>query len=1657
MVITHNMTALHAQRQGRIKKKEKEDAAERMSSGYQINKAADDAAGLEISEKIRAMVRGMNRASMNAQEGISLIQVGDGALNEVHDMLHRLSELSIQSANGTYVDGDRDGMQDELKRICAEIDNIAKSTNFNRISLFQDEGYECECSNGDASAYVIQQTSSFSIEALVQSAEELLQADGYSMEAAAQSAEELLQTDGYSVEAAVQSADERMQTSGYSMEAAVQSAGELPEADSYSRKAAVPFQGLEPLQLDNSGSQETVQSSGQEEGLPEGLPEHMSEDEINIIFTAERTDEAVTTTQSPSGSSTLGSDIIIGGKALSQILKTEIIPNTVNNILANYPAFSYLKGSSIGIGLRYFTNGSSGGTTTLAYVEGKVEAASSGTGRKDYVTYTLGVNTSVLQNVQSRADLSELEATIAHEMIHAFMDEALTSGMFGVVEDASGGLSQNTAKHQFPSWFVEGMAQTASGPGNWLKSSTLNISAQSTDAQILTAIRNNKLSSGSTASEYGTGYLACMYLGAVIAGGGTRPAAVDAAVISDGLGKLMNQVIGGKSLNDAVNTLTNGTFTSISDFTAKFDAGLPDAAAFTRDLLTATGSGRGGIVSGDLKAADLTPDTVPGTKVNLFELNPNNEGVKNLYPDGYQVFSGGTASASGTPPTGFTPSQAPDYGDFVITGAAAGDVSYDANTNTLTVSGNSDVQISLKAGVSSSNGKIAVQGTGKVTLSNVNLGASDALTVKTDAEITYTGTSKLGGILLDSGTDVTFKGTGRLEAGTFTSDNSNTVRFQGGAVLAGNNGSGSITASNIIIDNASVTASLSSQPKNSSGEALYAVDLPWAGKLGGLTADIVSIDFDGVKSDMQIGNGQKATLWMSGDLSASQPARHTVMVTDAKGVSKTLLAEFDPSAAAPGFKWIGPFQVLKDGAAAQEGIDYVYEGEKLVIKQAGNFTLSGGTISGVNGVDIKGSIRLDDNLGAVNIVLDGVTCKPSSGCAMDLGSGNQVTLKLKDGQDNQFESGANAAGIRLGDNTNLTVENESGSSGSGKLETKGGSGSAGIGCSKSSNASNSSITIQSGKIIATGGINGAGIGAGYAAGFGNIEIFDGDIEATGGIGGAGIGGGGNGISSNNGNVGNITIAGGVIVATSNQHGAGIGGGFGPGVLNGTITISGGTITAESKEHGTGIGAGCQGTSSAIKINGSAYIKRAIGGEGGAGIGASRRGECTDITISEDAVIEEARGGNKGAGIGSGNYGSKTDNILIDTNGVVNAYGGEDGVGIGSGYSGTGEPTSECLNIDIKKGTVYAQGDKNATGIGSGRGSISGNISIGDAANPNNKVVVTAKGGMTHNGGNILSYTDKSHSDGSEGKITITGNGTTVQPGGPGEGKYSTSGVTTDKGESYAYPVYLFKDKNVLDAGKNLETLGLLPLDSITGLDKKDISKIKIESDKGISWNEDLSHKPLEENYVFLWLPKGDQKLTISYELPDGSKGQTVLDLKFYPDAGVFRVKGQDEPKPAEKPDYHPIPGPGPVNPTPDAGSDGKKGKGIILQVGANPGNKLEIPRFYFSLSALELQKADISTEDKAGEAISIIQDAVTKVSRIRASYGAYQNRLEHIINNLNQTSENLAAAESRIRDVDMAKEAVNYAAASILTQAAEAMLSHRKRDKEQVAELLQGL
>ena len=117
MIVQHNITSMNANRQLGIVGNNLAKSTEKLSSGYRINRAADDAAGLAISEKMRAQVRGLNRASDNAQDGISLIQTAEGALNESHSILQRMRELSVQAANGTETDDDREAVQNEISQL----------------------------------------------------------------------------------------------------------------------------------------------------------------------------------------------------------------------------------------------------------------------------------------------------------------------------------------------------------------------------------------------------------------------------------------------------------------------------------------------------------------------------------------------------------------------------------------------------------------------------------------------------------------------------------------------------------------------------------------------------------------------------------------------------------------------------------------------------------------------------------------------------------------------------------------------------------------------------------------------------------------------------------------------------------------------------------------------------------------------------------------------------------------------------------------------------------------------------------------------------------------------------------------------------------------------------------------------------------------------------------------------------------------------------------------------------------------------------------------------------------------------------------------------------------------------------------------------------
>lgn len=135
MVVQHNMTAMNANRMLGVTTSAQAKSSEKLSSGYRINRAGDDAAGLKISEKMRSQIRGLNKASSNAQDGVSLVQTAEGALNETHSILQRMNELATQAANGTNTTVDRSAIKAELDQLTSEIDRIQSTTQFNTMNL----------------------------------------------------------------------------------------------------------------------------------------------------------------------------------------------------------------------------------------------------------------------------------------------------------------------------------------------------------------------------------------------------------------------------------------------------------------------------------------------------------------------------------------------------------------------------------------------------------------------------------------------------------------------------------------------------------------------------------------------------------------------------------------------------------------------------------------------------------------------------------------------------------------------------------------------------------------------------------------------------------------------------------------------------------------------------------------------------------------------------------------------------------------------------------------------------------------------------------------------------------------------------------------------------------------------------------------------------------------------------------------------------------------------------------------------------------------------------------------------------------------------------------------------------------------------------------
>jgi flagellin len=526
MVIQHCIEAMNANGKLNITEKGNEKSTRKLSSGYKINIAADDASGLAISEKMRKQIRGLNQANQNAEDGISMVQTADGALEEIQNMLQRMNELCVKAANGTNSDTDREYIQDEIDQLNTEIDRVAVATKFNETYLL----------NGDIGKDSI-----------------------------------------------------------------------ITESDYQEINYYTALNGTK------AGQNVTKEDIDNTEG-------------IKIVYIIDE----VATTQTGTGTTSTDAKY----NWLKNALKTEIVPNAVQELIAAYPnAFQYLNGSSIGIGLK-LSNKSEMGDSTLAYVGVGYSYYNDKTMVPDWLSYQLAVNIETLtfdsNNMLEADSRNELEVTIVHEMMHAFMDEALTNGMTGVVDG-------KLADDRFPKWFIEGMAQTAAGgyyDGNdWVKNG-LGITTNSTVADIKKALQNNQIGGTDNVDNYGTGYLACMYLG-YLAGGKK----VDASSIQSGLDTVLSEIKSGKSLADVVKNLTG--YSTITAFQNNF---ADIAANFVYNLTQYVGNGTGGVVGGLTKTDDILSDSAPTQNLLLFELNTTNETVGNKYPAGYTVFTGGSAT-----------------------------------------------------------------------------------------------------------------------------------------------------------------------------------------------------------------------------------------------------------------------------------------------------------------------------------------------------------------------------------------------------------------------------------------------------------------------------------------------------------------------------------------------------------------------------------------------------------------------------------------------------------------------------------------------------------------------------------------------------------------------------------------------------------------------------------------------------------------------------------------------------------------------------------------------------------------------------------------------------------------------------------------------------
>ena len=700
-----------------------------------------------------------------------------------------------------------------------------------------------------------------------------------------------------------------------------------------------------------------------------------------------------------------------------------------------------------------------------------------------------------------------------------------------------------------PDWLTQAITQDAFTPEQLL--AALGAGKAAGGAELLAAVANSRLEGGSAA-----GYLAALYLGAVIAGGGESSSPETAL---EGLRQLLEKVAEGVPPDEAVEQLTNGAFTSLSDFQSQFTGGTaPGLQDFLVELLLSGGS------DPILAAPPLLTLLMGAGEMDLMmglldALGGGGAALEAAAVDGTDRAAPETEGSPAGPSAATV-----QLGGAQVSGKDLSGVSFDEAAGRLEVSGTADVAIQ---GNGQEVREVVLTGSGTVAIQNLK---AAALIVESAAVRVFSvGGNTLDTVQLRPGASLTFEGSGFLKIGGFQADGSNALRLTGGAVAVGrereeeDNALGTL-ALPVLLEGPASLAARAASVSGPGGKTLDAFDVIWKTLLPDWSA-MTAIEVDGKRARMVLDPSNPVRLWLDkGDPSNGYPA-HTVAFhgRDKAGRPRLRYAylrwnqreeAFEETAMYP-----NPFTVT----GGEAGRDWIYEEEDhtLHILTAQVAAISGGSGLDANREPFSGRIALADGIGAVELALEGVVCLPSSGRAFSLGRGNDVALLLRSGTDSRFESGEGCAGISLGDGTTLRID---------RAEPLGGG-------------------KPAGTLAATGGAGGAGIG----------RDSGGSRDQT----------------------CHILILGGVITATGNGGGAGIGGALDTPV--GNIGIRGGRITAEAGCHAAAIGAGVRGACGEIRITGTARIEKAQGGDPGADIGACLFGSCGKVEISGAADIGSA--------------------------------------------------------------------------------------------------------------------------------------------------------------------------------------------------------------------------------------------------------------------------------------------------------------------------------------------------------------------------------------------------------------------------------------------------